>query len=85
MARKSHKVCSDITDLVLKDKDVLVWDNTDGADDCTVTGCQPALECDSYTILAGKTRDANTANVSDQRYHCDCGHDKKSDPRLIVK
>lgn len=83
MARKRHNVCSDITDLVLGD--VLVWDNTQGADDCNVTGCQPALEHDSYSIPARQTSDANTVNVSDQQYHCDCGHRLRNDPRLIVR
>jgi hypothetical protein len=85
MARKHHDVCSDVIDLVLDDEDVLVWDNTHGTHDCKVTGCRPALQLDCYTIPAGQTRDANTANVSDQKYHCDCGHDKRSDPRLKVQ
>jgi len=60
--RKKHKVCDDVTDLVVGD--VLVWDNTQGTTDCVVTNCQPALEHDKYTILAHDTTPANVVAKS---------------------
>ena len=81
--RKKHKVCENITDLVVGD--VLVWDNSSGNSDCVVTKCQPALECDKYTILAHDTTDANVVAKSDQFYKCKCHKHAVTDPKLIVK
>lgn len=82
--KKKHSMCEDITDLVVGD--VLVWDNTSGATDCVVTKCKPALEFDSYTILAYQTTDAKAVAKSDQCYHCKCKkHGKENDPKLIVR
>jgi hypothetical protein len=51
--------------------------------DCTVSGCTPGLEFDSYTILAGKTLDAKAVQKCNHTYRCEC--DKlKNDPKLIV-
>jgi hypothetical protein len=74
-------MCEDIVDLIVGD--VLVWDNTGGKDDCTVSGCTPGLEHDSYTIFAGKTRDANVVQKCDHTYKCKCGK-LENDPKLIV-
>jgi hypothetical protein len=82
-SRKKHTVCEDITDLVVGD--VLVWDNSSGNTDCIATKCQPALENDSYTILAHKTKDANVVATSNQTYKCKCHKHTESDPKLIVK
>jgi hypothetical protein len=79
--RKRHQMCEDIVDLIVGD--VLVWDNTLGKHDCTVSGCKPALESDSYTVLAGATTDANVVQKSVQKYHCAC-NSIKNDPKLIV-
>jgi hypothetical protein len=79
--RKRHEMCEDIVDLIVGD--VLVWDNTGGNHDCTVSGCMPALEFDSYTILMGTTTDANVVQKSKQRYHCEC-NSIRNDPKLIV-
>jgi hypothetical protein len=83
-SRKKHFVCEDIEDLIVGD--VLVWDNTSGLYDCEVTKCTPALENYRYTILAGKTTDANVVAKSDQKYHCKCNKQgKENDPKLIVR
>jgi len=79
--RKWHNMCEDIVDLIVGD--VLVWDNTHGKEDCTVSGCKPGLENDSYTIPAGKTQDANVVQKCDHTYTCKCGR-LKNDPKLIV-
>ena len=84
MGKKKHSMCEDIEDLIVGD--VLVWDNTGGPHNCVVTKCKPALEKDSYTIKAGRTKDANVVAKSSQTYHCTCGkRGKEGDPKLIVK
>ena len=83
MPDKQYNVGDDILDLKLGD--VLVWYNPDATHNCTVTGCQPALERDTYHIKAGKKERANTHKKSKQKYHYDCSELKAvGDGKLIV-